>query len=51
MSPHRKWAHALYSPHLLSDELLWAHPCDKTPTLGEEHVAQEEDYYEEFDEV
>jgi hypothetical protein len=39
-------------PHnLLSYNLLWAHPCDiETPT-GEEQVAQEEDYYEEFEQV
>jgi hypothetical protein len=49
MSPHRKWSHAHISPHLLSDELLWAHPCDNLP--GEEQVVPEENYYEEFDEV
>jgi hypothetical protein len=49
MIPHRKWAHAHHSPHLLSDELLWAHSCDKPP--GEEKVPPEEDYYDEFDEV
>jgi hypothetical protein len=27
MSPHRKWAHARYSPHLLSDDRMRAHPC------------------------
>jgi hypothetical protein len=32
MIPHRKWAHAYYSPHLLSDEHLWAHPCNKPHT-------------------
>jgi hypothetical protein len=51
MSPHRKWAHAHYSPHLLSYEPLWAHPCDKPPPIGEEQVALVEDYYDEFDEV
>jgi hypothetical protein len=29
MSPHHKWAHAHYSPHLLSNERLWAHSCYK----------------------
>jgi hypothetical protein len=55
MSPHGKWAHAHYSPYLLSNELLWAHSCDNplppAPTIGEEQVASEEDYYDEFDEV
>ena len=31
MSPHSKWAHTRYSPHLLRGELLWAHSCDKHP--------------------
>jgi hypothetical protein len=44
MNPHCMWAHAHYSPHLLSDELL-------SPPTGEEQVALEEDYYEQFDEV
>jgi hypothetical protein len=42
----RKWAHAHYSPHLLSDEHMWAHSCDKP--LGEEQVPPEEDYYDEI---
>jgi hypothetical protein len=33
MSPHCKWAHAHYSPHLLSDELLWPHSCDNPPKV------------------
>jgi hypothetical protein len=37
MSPHRNWAHAHYSAHLLSGEHMWAHSCNKPPT-GEEHV-------------
>jgi hypothetical protein len=49
MSPHLKWAHAHYSPHLLSDEHLWAHSCYNP--LGEEQVSPEEDYYDEFDEI
>jgi hypothetical protein len=51
MGPHRKWAHAHYFPHLLSDEHLWAHSCNKTPPTGEEQVPPEQDYYDEFDEV
>jgi hypothetical protein len=50
MSPHHKWAYAHYSPHLLSDERLWAHSCYKPPT-SEEQVPPEEDYYDEFDEI
>jgi hypothetical protein len=38
--------------NLLSYDLLWAHPCNiKPPHTGEEQVAQEEDYYEEYEEV
>jgi hypothetical protein len=37
-------------PHnLLSDELVWAHPCYLTPPIGEEQVVQEEPHNEEFD--
>jgi hypothetical protein len=37
-------------PHyLLSDELVWAHPCCITPPIGEVQVVQEEPYSEEFD--
>jgi hypothetical protein len=49
MSPHRKWAHAHYSPHLLSNEHMWAHSCDNPP--GEEQVPAEEDYYDEINEI
>jgi hypothetical protein len=51
MSPHSKWAHAHYFLHLLSDELLWAHSCNKTSPTGEEQVPPEEEYYDEFNEV
>jgi hypothetical protein len=27
MSSHRKWTHAHYYPHLLSDEHMWPHSC------------------------
>jgi hypothetical protein len=42
MSPNRKWDLAHYSPHLLNNEYLWAHPCNKAP-IGEEKVPLEED--------
>jgi hypothetical protein len=37
--------------NLLSDELVWAHPCCLTPPKGEEQVVQEEPYNEEFDSI